>query len=86
MVASYFVGKRTGENALELMRDLQFRVKNRIQITTDGFRPYVEAVEKSFGRNVDFAQLVKTYSGDESKRERYSPKRFCSGLSYNDHG
>ena len=78
LVASYLVGKRTGENAVQLMRDLQFRVKNRIQITTDGFRPYIEAVEKSFGRNVDFAQLVKVYSGDEKTRARYSPSEIVS--------
>lgn len=80
LVASHIVGKRSGENALQLMRDLQFRVKNRIQITTDGFRPYIEAVEKSFGSNVDFAQLVKVYSGDEAARARYSPSDFISAF------
>lgn len=78
LVVSHLVGKRTAENALELMRDLQYRVKNRLQITTDGFRPYVDAVEKSFGRNVDFAQLVKVYGGDEETRERYSPSDIVS--------
>lgn len=80
LIPSFVVGKRSGENALQLMRDLQFRVKNRKQITTDGFRPYVEAVEKAFGRNVDFAQLVKTYSGDEKARERYSPSDFVGAF------
>jgi len=78
LVPSFVIGKRSGENALELMRDLQFRVNNRFQLTTDGYRPYLEAVERTFGRNVDFAQLVKTYSGDEKTRERYSPSDFVS--------
>lgn len=73
LIPSYLIGKRNSGNALELMRDLQFRVNNRFQLTTDGYRPYIDAVEKTFGSNVDFSQLVKVYGGDESSRERYSP-------------
>jgi IS1 family transposase len=76
LIPSFVVGKRNEENALHLMRDLQSRVNNRFQRTTDGFKPYIEAVEKTFGRDIDFSQLVKTYSGDELKRERYSPSEF----------
>ncbi len=76
LVPSFLVGKRSAENTVQLMRDLQYRVANRPTITTDGFKPYIEAVEKSFGANVDFAQLVKTYSGDEATRGRYSPSEF----------
>jgi IS1 family transposase len=76
VVCSYLVGKRSAENAVQLMRDLQYRMAKRITLTTDGFTPYVEAVEKSFGAAVDFSQLVKTYSGDERTRERYSPSEF----------
>jgi hypothetical protein len=42
-------------------------------LTTDGFRPYVAAVDPTFGSNIDFAMLVKVYAGDEPNRERYSP-------------
>ncbi len=80
LVPSFIVGKRNGENALQLMRDLQFRVNNRFQLTTDGYRPYLEAVERTFGRNVDFAQLVKIYSGDEKTRERYSPSEIVEAI------
>ncbi len=80
LIASFVVGKHNDENILHLIRDLQFRVNNRMQITTDGFRPYVDAVEHAFGRNVDFAQLVKTYGGDEKARERYSPSDFVSAF------
>jgi len=73
LIPSFMVGKRTAENAVLLMRDLQWRIAGRFQLTTDGFRPYVEAVETTFGANVDFSQLVKVYSGDEKTRERYSP-------------
>ena len=76
LVCSHLVGKRSAENTVAFMRDLQYRVSGRPTITTDGFRPYVEAVEQSFGANVDFAQLVKTYAGDEETRERYSPSDF----------
>ena len=76
LVCSHLVGKRTAENTVQFMRDLQYRVIGRPTITTDGFVPYVDAVEQSFGANVDFAQLVKTYAGDEGTRERYSPSNF----------
>lgn len=80
LVASHLIGKRTGENALELMRDLQWRVNCRFQLTTDGYRPYLEAVERTFGRNIDFAQLVKLYGGDEKTRERYSPSEIVEAI------
>jgi hypothetical protein len=49
-------------------------------LTTDGFRPYVEAVDSTFGMNVDYAMLVKTYIGDESNRERYSPSEIVEAV------
>ena len=49
------------------------RGNRRVQITTDGWPAYIGAVEDAFGSQVDFAQLIKTYEHDESKRERYSP-------------
>ncbi len=55
------------------MDDLRKRVTGRPQVTTDGFRAYVDAVEWAFGADVDFAQLVKLFEHDEENRERYSP-------------
>ncbi len=52
---------REGQNAISLMHDLRSRLSNRVQITTDGYRAYVDAVEGSFGRDVDYAQLIKVY-------------------------
>jgi IS1 family transposase len=61
------------------MQDVASRMKNRVQISTDGLRAYVEAIEKSFGANVDFAQIVKTYGREEvSDNRRYSAPDFVS--------
>jgi len=72
LIPSFVVGKRNAENAYGLMKDLESRLIGRVQLTTDGFRPYVNAVDDTFGANIDYAMLVKVYSGDESNRERYS--------------
>ena len=80
LIPSYLVGKRSEINAQELMRDLRFRVNGRPQLTTDGFKAYVEAVEKAFGSEVDYSQLVKIYRGDETKRARYSPGEFVKSF------
>jgi IS1 family transposase len=76
VVCSFLVGKRSLENAIELMRDLQFRMAGRITLTTDGFTPYITAVERAFGKDVDFSQLVKVYT--QSVAGRYSPGEFVS--------
>ena len=73
LIPCFRVGKRDAENTWYFVQDLESRLAHRIQLTTDGFRNYLPAVEDAFGANVDFAQLVKVYEHDESKRERYSP-------------
>ena len=79
LVISYIVGKRSGLNALALMTDLCGRLANRTQLTTDGFAPYVGAVEEVFGADIDFAQLIKIYANPtEERRVRYSPSE-CVG-------
>jgi IS1 family transposase len=80
LIPSFLVGKRNAENAYWLMKDLESRLSNRVQLTTDGFRPYVNAVDDAFGSNVDFAMLVKVYSGDETTRERYSPSEIVEAI------
>ena len=59
LVPTFVAGKRTATNAYLLMRDLEARLATRVQLTTDGFRPYLNAVDDSFGVNVDYAMLVK---------------------------
>jgi IS1 family transposase len=80
LIPSFVVGKRNAENAYGLMKDLESRLIGRVQLTTDGFRPYVNAVDDTFGANIDYAMLVKVYSGDESNRERYSPSEIVEAV------
>jgi IS1 family transposase len=75
-VISYVVGKRTTENTHALTHDLRARIINRPQITSDGYAPYINAVEAAFGRDVDYAMLTKQYATDSSRPDaahRYSP-------------
>jgi IS1 family transposase len=83
MIVSYFVGDRSGQSAIVLMDDLCARLNNRVQITTDGHRAYLEAVEGAFGGDVDYAQLIKLY-GDvpDAHKGRYSPAD-CTGIKKN---
>jgi IS1 family transposase len=73
LCVSYLVGGRDGWYAREFMNDCAKRVKGRIQITTDGHRVYLDAVEEAFGCEVDYAQLQKIYGAVEEKETRYSP-------------
>ncbi len=79
MFLSWAVGRRDVSTALYVMDDLRSRLADRVQLTTDGHRPYLEAVEAVFGPEVDYAMLVKMYGkgGGESDR-RYSPAE-CIG-------
>ena len=79
LIVSYFVGDRSGESAMVLMDDLRDRLANRVQITTDGHKAYLEAVEGAFGADVDFAQLVKLYGPTITAPGRYSPAE-CTGI------
>lgn len=80
LMVSYFVGDRSGESAMILMDDLRARLSNRVQLTTDGHKAYLEAVEGALGADVDYAQLVKLYGalGGNSPEKRYSPAK-CIG-------
>lgn len=61
-------------------QELQERLANRVQLTTDGFRPYLPAVEDAFGANVDYAMLIKTYQEGSTQDKRYSPGEFVNAL------
>ena len=79
LIVSYLVGGRDAEYAMEFMDDLRSRLANRVQLTTDGHRAYLEAVEEAFGADVDYAQLVKLYgAAPEGPQRRYSPAK-CVG-------
>jgi IS1 family transposase len=74
LVPSYRVGPRDSYEARLFMGDLAKRLRSRVQLTTDGFRPYLLAVEDAFAGDVDYAQLVKLY-GAAAEAGRYSPPR-----------
>lgn len=79
LVISWYAGDRDKEAGLYFMQDLQSRLANRIQLTTDGLGIYKEAVRLTFGNNIDFAQLVKVYdefSQTPHNDRRYSPARY----------
>ncbi len=73
LIISFLVGKRDAPCANALMNDVATRVTSRVQMTTDGHKPYLEAVEGAFGADVDFAQLVKIYGNPTGAIGRYSP-------------
>jgi IS1 family transposase len=79
LCVSYLVGGRDSGWAYDFMQDIASRVRGRIQLTTDGHKPYLEAVEGAFGIDVDFATLHKIYGvPSEEEARRYSPAK-CIG-------
>lgn len=81
LICSWAVGGRDAETAQRFMEDLQGRVKTRTQITTDGLRLYLDAVQEAFGADgVDYAMLIKIYGAPEGRGDerRYSPAQ-CVG-------
>jgi IS1 family transposase len=79
LMISWLVGGRDSDAAIIFMDDLRSRLANRVQLTSDGHKAYLEAVEGAFGSDVDYAQLVKLYGASpESAKGRYSPAE-CIG-------
>jgi IS1 family transposase len=78
MIVSYMVGGRDSEYAMALMDDLRGRLANRVQLTTDGHKAYLQAVEEAFGDDIDYAQLIKLYGEAPHPPGRYSPAE-CIG-------
>jgi IS1 family transposase len=76
LIPSFIVGKRDNYHARAFMDDLASRLRNRIQLSSDALSAYVDAVERSFGCEVDYGQIVKTYSVSNLQKDaasRYSP-------------
>jgi IS1 family transposase len=78
LCVSYLVGGRDLGWAKEFMHDCAKRIRNRVQITTDGHKAYLEAVESAFGADIDYAQLQKVYGASAENHTRYSPAQ-CIG-------
>ncbi len=74
LIVSYTLGDRSAATAQEFMQDVASRISNRIQLTTDGYRVYADAVEGAFGADIDYAMLVKIYgASNDNPESRYSP-------------
>lgn len=73
LVPSWRVGDRSGETATEFVCDLSKRLANWVQVTSDGHRAYLEAIEAGFGADVDYAQLIKVYGEIPHPAGRYGP-------------
>jgi IS1 family transposase len=78
LVPSWRVGRRDAGTAYSFMHDLAERLASRVQLTTDGLRVYLNAVESAFGSEIDYAMLVKIYGADKDAESRYSPAE-CIG-------
>ena len=78
LIVSWLVGGRDSEYAMTFMDDLCARLENRVQLTTDGHKAYLEAVEGAFGADIDYAMLVKLYGAAPEGEKRYSPAQ-CIG-------
>lgn len=80
LMVSWLVGKRDGDYAKAFMLDVAARLKNCVQLTSDGHKPYLEAVENAFGSEIDFSQIVKIYGNNSEGNSdvKYSPPE-CTG-------
>jgi hypothetical protein len=83
LVASFHVGSRDSEAAMTFLDDLAPRLASRVQLTSDGHRPYLEAVEGAFGADIDYAMLVKIYGAAPEGQRRYSPAICTGARKYN---
>lgn len=79
LIVTYLIGGRDADYAQEFIEDLKTRLANRVQLTTDGHHAYLQAVEKSFGEDIDYAMLVKLYGQGPEGQRRYSPPE-CVGI------
>ncbi len=78
LMISWLVGERDAGYAAEFINDLAARLATRVQLTTDGLKIYLEAIEGAFGADVDYAQLVKLFGEAPEQEKRYSPSQ-CTG-------
>jgi IS1 family transposase len=78
LVISWLVGRRDAGCATEFLQDVESRLSNRVQLTTDGHKLYLTAVPDAFASEVDYAQLVKVFGNDPEGQKRYSPAQ-CLG-------
>ncbi len=78
LIPCFAVGKRTSEMTLSFLRDLNYRVSNRFQLSTDSFHAYPNAVESVWGSDIDYGQVHKQYGETPEVQKRYSPSQIVS--------
>lgn len=78
LIPCWLIGQRDAIAARDFIEDLAGRLTNRVQLTTDGHKPYLMAVDRAFGEQIDYAQLVKIYGSDPEGQKRHSPAQ-CIG-------
>lgn len=78
LVPTFKVGDRSRSAAHAFVKDVASRMKNRVQISTDGLGDYVSAIEDSFGADADYGQIIKTYGTEATDERRYSPPECIS--------
>lgn len=81
LVPSSLVGMRDLDDAMAFMSDLGSRLVNRVQFTTDGHRPYIEAIEAAFGSDVDYAQLIKDFGVERRSLGRNRTPAMAAGVT-----
>jgi len=86
LIMSWMVGSRDGDTAHVFIEDLKTRLATRVQLTTDGHRVYLEAVESSFGADIDYAMLIKLYGQPRDGEARYSPGECIGTQTHNIQG
>lgn len=80
LVPSWFVGSRDADCANAFIGDLAERLSSKVQLTSDGLKSYLEAVEGAFGNDIDYAMLIKVYGNPIEAQKRYSPSQ-CLGIA-----
>lgn len=73
LMLSWYVGKRDAESAVAIMQDVASRLANRVQLTTDGLKVYLQAVDAAFDGDIDYATIHKIYGSDKNAEKRYAP-------------
>ena len=90
LVVSWLVANRTADSAKIFMEDVASRLRHRIQLSTDGHKAYLDAIEETFGCEIDYAQLVKMYGNDSTgsnlNERKYSPAECHRNREEKDHG
>lgn len=82
LIPSWYVGERDSEAAMTFIDDLSRRLASRVQLSSDGHAPYLEAVEDAFGGDIDYGQIIKIYGSPVEGQKRYSPA-VCTGARKN---